>query len=152
MIATQSSQSNCILKPYRIFSVNTVPINQTNENAISTLSAFCVQLHKTVAKMENLEMAVLTTALPQKSEEFVMSKDGKFVFKCNDEIEVCGVDCAQGIEKDVIILIITRHDDYFLYCPDLLNVAMTRAKKALYICVNFNMCIHSVSTPQYLKQ
>lgn len=53
----------------------------------------------------------------------------------SDRIKVLTVDSSQGLEWDIIILSVTRTESLgFMQDPHRVNVALTRAKKAMYIC------------------
>ena len=59
-------------------------------------------------------------------------------------IECLAVETIQGIEKDVIILTLRNTETYFMHNFNRINVAMTRARKALYVCSNMNMILYPV--------
>jgi senataxin len=57
----------------------------------------------------------------------------------NDRVSIYTIDAAQGLEKDVVILALTRSEGVgFLDNPKRINVALTRARRALYVCGNFS--------------
>lgn len=70
---------------------------------------------------------------------FSFSRDGGRTNDRKNRVEVYTIDSAQGLESDIVILSVTKTRGVgFLANPQRLNVALTRAKKALYVCGNFN--------------
>lgn len=75
-----------------------------------------------------------------------MNKNFIFIFRdggrSNEQkarVEVYTIDSAQGLENDIVIMSVVKTRGVgFLANPQRLNVALTRAKKALYICGNFS--------------
>jgi superfamily I DNA and/or RNA helicase len=64
----------------------------------------------------------------------------------SNRVTVYTIDSAQGLEKDVVILALTRTEGMgFLNNPKRLNVALTRARRALYVCGNFSSLSSRVS-------
>lgn len=123
------------LKPYVIFDVeseqamtqDTSPYNSSEVQFVSFLA-------ETLSKMlpKNMSIAIITPYTRQNVE--IQNQ-----LTSKDRIQVYTIDSAQGLEKDIVILSVTRtHGLGFLNNARRLNVALTRAKRALYVCGNFS--------------
>lgn len=123
------------LKPYLMLNIS------FSQNMTQDTSPYNIQEVRFIAAMQEIligmvpddfSIGIITPYLRQK-DEFL-----KFLGENNKRCQVYTIDQAQGLEKDVIIISIARtYGIGFLSNPQRLNVALTRAKRALYICGNF---------------
>lgn len=54
------------------------------------------------------------------------------------------IDSSQDLEKDVVIILVDDSPAQNEVVPQLLRIALTRAKKALYICGDLNQSMVSL--------
>lgn len=123
------------LKPYTIFDIEseqamTQDTSPYNSSEVQFVSYLAETLSKILPK--ELSIAIITPYTRQNGEiQNHLTSKGR--------IQVYTIDSAQGLEKDIVILSVTRtHGLGFLNNPRRLNVALTRAKRALYVCGNFS--------------
>lgn len=130
-----SPKGSFTLAPYHIFGVNTA-----TRNEIQAMSSFCKNV--TGIFPNDVGVAILTATLQLKEE---IKK------KVKDRIKVSIIESSQGIERDIILVVITHNDIKHFGKYNRLKVALTRARKALYICAGLNVCCHPVSFFKTLK-
>lgn len=74
-----------------------------------------------------------------KKTKYLIFRDGERTNEQKSRVEVHTIDSAQGLENDIVIMSVVKTRGVgFLSNPQRLNVALTRAKKALFICGNFS--------------
>lgn len=119
---------------------DTSPYNLSEVRFVSHLAEV---LARTVP--DDLSIAIITPYTRQNIEIKSQLNDKK-------RIQVYTIDSAQGLEKDIVILSVTRtHGLGFLNNERRLNVALTRAKRALYVCGNFSSLQVRVETGRELR-
>ncbi|CAO1322922.1 unnamed protein product, partial [Diamesa hyperborea] len=122
------------VKPYFVFGLK-YDQNMTQDTSSYNTGEikFCYHLCDALLTIipPNLSVAIITPYLRQRDELI------KYFRK--NRVDVYTIDSAQGLESDIVILSVTKTRGVgFLANPQRLNVALTRAKKALYVCGNFN--------------
>jgi senataxin len=132
---------NLKYKPYTVFNLVDSDQNETqtsfnyyNDNEIE----FTAQILEKMMIDYRMELGytygIITPYIRQKLEfeRFFKKKGIKDIF-------VSSTDAAQGKECDIVIISVARTEGTgFLIHPERLNVALTRAKKFLILCGNFN--------------
>jgi senataxin len=124
-----------ILKPYALINLDST--QNSTQNEVEFTLKLVEQLILKVPK--NYSFGTITPNARQKTELMVKLSSKGLRQRIN--ISVVTIDAAQGLEKDVIIISTARTMNGlgFLKHPQRLNVALTRAKKALYICGNLTL-------------
>lgn len=106
------------------------------KNSRDSITIFCLKLCELLPK--SLSIGIINGFVSRKHN--LQSK-----LRNDHRIEFLTVENNHGVEKDVIIVTLRDHESNFMHCFNRLNVAMTRARKALYICSNQN--IKQFNTP-----
>lgn len=123
------------LKPYFIFNIESYQALTQDTSAYNNSEAtFVTNLANLLSRSlpEEISIGIITAYIRQSKEI-----EEKLIKK--DRVQVYTIDSAQGLERDVIIFSVTRSNDLgFLKNAQRLNVALTRAKRAMFICGNFS--------------
>ncbi|XP_063697772.1 uncharacterized protein LOC134828717 [Culicoides brevitarsis] len=126
------------LKPYLVFELESEQNMTQNPHCYNTDEIdFVINLLRTITGLlpsnSTYSIGVVTPYAKQKQLiEKKLSQDHK------PNISVYTIDAIQGQEKDIIVFSCVRTEGVgFLSSPERLNVALTRAKKSLFICGNF---------------
>ncbi|XP_070490632.1 uncharacterized protein [Chironomus tepperi] len=119
-------------KPFAVFTLDVTPNDQ--KYMIDEVNFFCMKLCEILPK--NVSIGIVN-GFPSQRDKNRIKLDS------NDRrIECLAVETMQGFEKDVIILTLRNTETYFMHNFNRINVALTRARKALYICSNMNMILY----------
>ncbi|XP_037044454.1 uncharacterized protein LOC119080290 isoform X2 [Bradysia coprophila] len=136
--ADQTDKFPLKLKPYTVFNLNYVQSLHTGQKHISNVDE---------AKfVRNLLDFLLTKADPKTYTYGIISAYSqqkndlaKVLSSTHPYVTVNTIDSCQGQERDIVIISIARTRGIgFLAIRQRLNVALTRAKKMLILCGNFN--------------
>ncbi|CAH0546293.1 unnamed protein product [Brassicogethes aeneus] len=138
------------IKPYLVFA-----IKDQKENSLKTQSLY--ENEKEVAFVKELirvltssqitstcpyTIGVLTPYSAQKKR--IIQALSEFKFASNITVNVNTVDSFQGQEQDIVIISCVRHStNNFLQSTNRFNVALTRAKQALYVIGTYNLYKHN---------
>ncbi|KAL7048207.1 hypothetical protein ACKWTF_003262 [Chironomus riparius] len=130
--------------PFKPFSVFTLDVTTNDQKYISDeINYFCMKLCEILPKTVSIG---IVNGFPSQRDKSRIKLD------TNDRrIECLAVETIQGIEKDVIILTLRNTETYFMHNFNRINVAMTRARKALYICSNMNMILYPNEAGLFLR-
>lgn len=130
------------LKPYLMLNVSseqalTQDTSAYNLPEVNFVKLFVETLLKNIPA--DLTIGIITPYIRQNNEITARITD-------SERLSIFTIDSAQGLEKDVVILALTRTEGLgFLNNPKRLNVALTRARRALYVCGNFSSSAFSVN-------
>ena len=121
--------------PFKSFAVFTLNVNDQKPMK-DEINIFCMKLCEILPKSVSIGILNGFPSQRDKSKMRLNTEDSR--------IECLAVETIQGIEKDVIILTLRNTESYFMHNFNRINVALTRAKKALYVCSNMNMILYPV--------
>ena len=132
------------LKPYLMLNIATRQALTQDTSAYNLAEVDFVKFFVEVLVRwipKQLSIGIITPYVRQNNEISQRIQD-------SERVSVYTIDSAQGLEKDVVLLALTRSDGVgFLNNPKRLNVALTRARRALYIIGNLSSL--SVSFEQF---
>uniref|UniRef100_A0A336KZM3 CSON001955 protein n=1 Tax=Culicoides sonorensis TaxID=179676 RepID=A0A336KZM3_CULSO len=136
-IIGQSSDKSYKLKPYLVFELESEQNFTQNPNCYNTDEiSFVLDLVNTLNELTppgKYSIGVVTPYAKQKK----LIED-KLRDKSDKNITVFTIDSIQGQERDIIVLSCTRTEGIgFMSSRERLNVALTRARRSLFICGNF---------------
>lgn len=130
--------------PFKPFSVFTLDLKTNDHKFIEDeVNLFCTKLCEIMPRNVSIGIVNGFPSQRDKSRSKLDTNDRR--------IECLAVETMQGIEKDVIILTLRNTETYFMHNFNRINVAMTRARKALYVCSNLNMIQCPVRLKAYFK-
>lgn len=157
----KTSASNLDISDTGIFWYNVKGVVPIDININEIEAKQCISLSKQLLiKYPKASMGIITPFTNQK--DFIQ-KNFSDIANFTNRIKVDTINKFQGDEKDIIILslIVTKDSKKSLagfineYAPYLLNVAVTRARSALYIVGDFDYCMTCLSDrglPTYLSK
>ncbi|CAG9853655.1 unnamed protein product [Phyllotreta striolata] len=129
-----------LLKPYMLFSLTQVSNNDeyTNLEEVNLIKTILETLKNTVKEECRYSIGIIT---PYNAQKDLIIQDVKAIkFNSNVNIFINTVDSFQGAESDIVIISCVRYNtNYFLDNKNRLNVALTRAKQALYVLGNYTL-------------
>ncbi|KAJ8912038.1 hypothetical protein NQ315_000531, partial [Exocentrus adspersus] len=131
--------------PYLLFNLLKVESedesNYRNLQEVDVIYKLLETLAKRVRSSCVYSIGVITPYRAQM--ELLLAKTSPIRFGANVSLTVNTVDSFQGMENDVIIISCVRYtSNYFLQNEQRLNVALTRARQALYIIGNYSLFKH----------
>ncbi|XP_018569596.1 probable helicase senataxin isoform X2 [Anoplophora glabripennis] len=133
------------LKPYLLFNIlNTENEDESpyrNSQEVGLIYSLLGTLKKFIKANCKYTIGIITPYRAQK--EFLLGQIAGVKFNENVTVTVNTVDSFQGMENDVIIISCVRYaPNNFLQNEQRLNVALTRARQALYIIGNYSLFKH----------
>ncbi|CAH1110310.1 unnamed protein product [Psylliodes chrysocephalus] len=129
------------LKPYVLFNLkgsDSPSGDYTNTDEVTLISNLLDTLRCYIKPTCVYNIGIITPYKAQK--ELILKHVATIKFNQNVKITVNTVDSFQGMENDVVIISCVRYStNYFLANKQRLNVALTRAKQALYVIGNYTL-------------
>ncbi|KAG5873401.1 hypothetical protein JTB14_017988 [Gonioctena quinquepunctata] len=127
------------IKPYLVFNVNRNEGDSSdyvNSDEVHLIRNLLETLRKCVKPTCQYTIGIIT---PYKAQKELISRDiSNIRMPPSVSVTVNTVDSFQGLENDVIIISCVRYTaNYFLQNEQRLNVALTRARQALYVIGNY---------------
>ena len=128
------SNANFPFKPFAVFTLDETPNDQ--KIMMDEINFFCLKLCEILPK--NVSIGIVNGFPSQRD------KNRNKLGTHDRRIECLAVETIQGIEKDVIILTLRNTETYFMHNFNRISTALTRARKAVYVCSNMNMILYPV--------
>ncbi|XP_050299365.1 uncharacterized protein LOC126738062 isoform X2 [Anthonomus grandis grandis] len=128
------------IRPYLVFNCEKISCSSndyTNMDEVILIKKLLSTIFSVVDKNVNYSIGIIT---PYNAQKDLVQRNILDLMTDNRKILVNTVDSFQGSENDIIIISCVRHSsNSFLKNENRLNVALTRAKQALYIIGNYTL-------------
>lgn len=128
-------------KNLRLLAINTLSTSPDSYSKVSNelpkITNFCKKLCEKLPNYSSI--AIVSTNAQQRNEMRDAFGNGA------DGIDFCTYESIHGMEKDIVILKISRSDLNYLDKYNLLSTVITRAKKALFVCASLSVCAFNVN-------